>query len=132
MRNLPTYKGFVNEQRLFEAKYEKINIFDVDDTLVVTDSKIKVTDNKTGKVYELTPKEFNEYETKKHHELDFSDFSDLNILKAGKIIDWVFDILKATMKKGKRELFLRLIPKSNLGKRKPVFRSLRGKLKRGE
>ena len=67
MRNLPTYKNFVNEQKLFESKYDKINIFDVDDTLVVTDSKIKVTDNKNGKVYELTPKEFNEYESKKHH-----------------------------------------------------------------
>lgn len=102
MRNLPTYKNFINEQRLFEARYDKINIFDVDDTLVVTDSKIKVTDNKSGKVYELTPKEFNEYQSKPHHELDFSDFSNLDILKAGKIVDWVFDILKSTMEKGKR------------------------------
>ena len=102
MRQLPTYQKFVNEGKLFEAKYQKINIFDVDDTLVVTDSKIKVTDNKTGKVYELTPKEFNDYEAKAHHDLDFTDFSDPNILKAGKIIDWVFNILKATMKKGKR------------------------------
>ena len=102
MRQLPSYQNFVNEARLNEAKYQKINIFDVDDTLVVTDSKIKVTDNKTGKVYELTPKEFNEYEAKAHHDLDFSDFGDPDILKAGKIIDWVFNILKATMKKGKR------------------------------
>ena len=102
MRQLPTYREFVNESRLFEAKYDKINIFDVDDTLVVTNSKIKVTDNKTGKIYELTPKEFNEYEAKAHHDLDFTDFGDPDILKAGKIIDWVFNILKATMKKGKR------------------------------
>jgi hypothetical protein len=102
MRQLPSYQNFVNEARLYESKYQKINIFDVDDTLVVTDSKIKVTDNKTGKVFELTPKEFNEYRAKPHHDLDFSDFSDPDILKAGKIIDWVFEILKGTMKKGKR------------------------------
>ena len=83
-------------------KRNAITIFDVDDTLVVTKSKIKVTDHKTGKAYELSPKEFNEYENSPNHELDFSDFQNAKILKAGKIIDWVFNILKATMKKGKR------------------------------
>ena len=98
MKQIPSYQEFLNEG----IKYQNINIFDVDDTLVVTDSKIKVTDNKTKEEYELTPKEFNEYQKKPHHELDFSDFEDMKILKAGKIIDWVFDILKGTMKKGKR------------------------------
>lgn len=91
------FNDFVNE-----AKYKKINIFDVDDTLVVTSAKIRVTDHKTGKVYELTPKEFNEYQEKPHHELDYGEFDDPKILKAGKIINWVFDILKKTMAKGKR------------------------------
>ncbi len=91
------FNEFVNE-----AKYQKINIFDVDDTLVVTKAKIKITDHENGETYEITPKEFNEYEKNPNHELDFSDFSNLRILKAGKIIDWVFDILKGTMKKGKR------------------------------
>ena len=86
MRQLPTYQEFVNEA----AKYSSINIFDVDDTLVVTDSKIRVTDHETKQTYELTPKEFNEYEAQPHHELDFTDFQNPDILKAGKIIDWVF------------------------------------------
>lgn len=98
MRQLPTYQEFVNEA----VKYSSINIFDVDDTLVVTDSKIRVTDHETKQTYELTPKEFNEYEAQPHHELDFTDFQNPDILKAGKIIDWVFNILKKTMKKGKR------------------------------
>ena len=98
MKQLPSYLEFLNEG----VKYHNINIFDVDDTLTVTDAKIKVTDNKNGTEYELTPKEFNEYQSKPHHELDFSDFANPDILKAGKIIDWVFDILKGTMKKGKR------------------------------
>jgi hypothetical protein len=96
MKNVNTYREFLNE-----AKYTNINLFDVDDTLVVTKSKIKVTDEK-GKTYELTPKEFNEYENSPDHKLDFSDFRNAEILKAGKIIDWVFNILKATMRKGKR------------------------------
>ena len=102
MRKLPTFNQFVNEGKIFEAKYQKINICDVDDTLVVSDAKIKVTDAKTRKSFELTPKEFNEYKQKPTHQLDYSDFSNPDILKAGRIIDWVFDILKGTMKKGKR------------------------------
>ena len=78
-----------------------INIFDVDDTLVVTRSKIRVFDHKSRKVIELTPQEFNTYEANPDHFLDFSDFRDAEILKAGKIIDWVFDILRRTIKRGK-------------------------------
>ena len=77
-----------------------INIFDVDDTLVVTRSKIRVLDHKTRKVIELTPKEFNHYKEDPNHYLDFSDFRDAEILKAGKIIEWVFDILRRSIKNG--------------------------------
>jgi len=83
------------------GKQHKMNIFDVDDTLVVTDSRIRVTDNKTGEILELTPQDFNEYERRSSHKLDFSDFQNPEILKAGKIIDWVFDILKSTLKREK-------------------------------
>lgn len=88
---------------LFE-KYKKwgknITIFDVDDTLIVTKSKIKVFNPKTGYEIDLTPQEFNTFKTKPHDKFDFNDFRDLEILKAGKIIDWVFDILKRTISKG--------------------------------
>ncbi len=78
----------------------KINIFDVDDTLVVTSSKIKVFDGKTKKWFELTPQEFNHYKAEPHHKVDYSDFRDLEILKAGKTIEWVFDILRRSVRKG--------------------------------
>mgnify|MGYP003114799143 FL=1 len=78
----------------------KIKIFDVDDTLVVTKSKIKVYDTKTRKWFSLTPQDFNHYKTEPHHKLDYSDFRDLEILKAGKTIDWVFEILRRAVKKG--------------------------------
>jgi len=88
--------NFLNNKHRHE-----INIFDLDDTLVVTPAKIIVKDQKKGEIYKLTPSEFNSYEQEDHHELDFSEFHSLEILKAGKLIDWVLDILKSTMKKGK-------------------------------
>ena len=49
--------------RLFESNRRKsITIFDVDDTLVVTRSKIKVHNPKTGFSAELTPQEFNTFQ----------------------------------------------------------------------
>ena len=81
--------------RLFEAnKRNAITIFDVDDTLVVTRSKIKVHNPKTGFFKELTPQEFNTFKKRPNDKIDFSDFRDLDILKAGKIIEWVFSIFK--------------------------------------
>lgn len=94
------YSDFFDPNR--KGKFESITIFDVDDTLVVTKSKIKVTDTNTGKTFELTPAEFNEFEKHAHHDMDFSDFKNLDILKAGKIVDKIFNILKETMDKGRR------------------------------
>ena len=50
-----------------------LSIFDFDDTLVKTNSKIYVTRN--GKQTALTPGEFAVYEPKKDDEFDYSDFS---------------------------------------------------------
>ena len=86
--------------KLFESfSGTKITIFDLDDTLVITDAVIKVTDNKTGNTFSLTPEEFNKYKQEPHHEIDYSDFDDEDILKAGRIIQWVLDILIETYKK---------------------------------
>jgi|TARA_R110000787_G_scaffold74993_3_gene166376 hypothetical protein len=82
-------------------KRNSITIFDVDDTLVITKSKIKVHNPKTGFKIELTPQQFNTFKTRPNDKLDFSDFQSLDILKAGKIIEWVFSILKRTILKGK-------------------------------
>ena len=86
---------------LAKATRHQMNVFDVDDTLVVTDSKIRVTDHKTGEVVVLTPQEFNEYEAQPHHTQDYSDFQCIEILKAGRIIHWVLDILKNTLEESK-------------------------------
>ena len=79
---------------------DKILIFDLDDTIVVTSSKIEVYDIKTGDVYELTPEEFNEYEKSPNHILKFDQFKSLEIMRAGKMIEKYFNILKSNYKKG--------------------------------
>jgi len=90
---LLTYSQFITEK----WSGDSITIFDIDDTLVVTNSKIKVHDHSNNKYYELTPKEFNEYQKDPNHVLDFSDFQNPDILKAGRIIDWVMNVLQKTM-----------------------------------
>jgi hypothetical protein len=87
------YEGYMNNI--------DITIFDVDDTLVVTKSKIKVHNPKTGFSTELTPQEFNTFQQRPNDKMDFSDFQNPNILKGGMIIEWVFNILKRTIAKGK-------------------------------
>ena len=75
-------------------KGPNIAIFDLDDTLVVTNARIEVTDSWTGEKFYLTPKEFNEYEQKAHHNVDYSQFEDPDFLRAGTLVDWTIDIMK--------------------------------------
>lgn len=92
MSKLKTYTQFVNEKvRPFSAT--SISIFDLDDTIVITDAKIKVCNIVTGDCHELTPEEFNEYEKHPDHQLDFDDFKSLEIMKAGKLIHYYLKIL---------------------------------------
>jgi len=59
----------------------KLVIFDLDDTLVKTDAKIKILDRKTREVIkELTPEQFNSFIRKKHHVMDYDDFDSPELL----------------------------------------------------
>ena len=58
MKHIQEYNQFVNEKKPYHAS--KIVVFDLDDTLVITDAKIKVCDKNTGECFSLTPEEFNE------------------------------------------------------------------------
>jgi hypothetical protein len=78
----------------------KILIFDLDDTLVITDAKIRVCDARTGECHELTPEEFNGYQKNKNHILNFDDFKSLEIMKAGRMIQTQLDILEKNYKRG--------------------------------
>jgi hypothetical protein len=78
----------------------KILIFDIDDTILITSAKIKVTDPKSNKTYELTPEEFNSYEKNQRHIINFDQFKSIEIMKAGKIIDKYFNILTKNYNNG--------------------------------
>jgi len=78
---------------------KKIVVFDVDDSLVVTESKIYITNTLTGDKFGLTTSEFATYKHTPHDMFDFSDFRNVNLLKAGRLIEWVFNILKRSIEK---------------------------------
>jgi len=92
MKKLKTYTTFVNEKKRPFSE-TSISIFDLDDTIVITDAKIKVCNIVTGDCHELTPEEFNEYEKHPDHQLDFDDFKSLEIMKAGQLIHYYLKIL---------------------------------------
>lgn len=72
-----------------------IVMFDLDDTLVLSDAKIRVIDSKSGKeIKALTPAEFNTFEKKPRHVLSFEDFENPEILAQGKMIHSIFRQLK--------------------------------------
>ena len=50
------YEDFVDPTR--KDKYDAITIFDVDDTLVITKSMIRVVDSKTGEKFEACGRRF--------------------------------------------------------------------------
>lgn len=89
---LKTYQQFLLEKSKTYSE-TAITVFDLDDTLVITDAKIKVCNIVTGDCHELTPEEFNEYEKQPEHELDFDDFKSLEIMKAGDLIHYYLKIL---------------------------------------
>jgi hypothetical protein len=89
-------------RKLKEIKKNKLVIFDLDDTLIKTDAKIKIISKKTGKILkELTPAEFNFYSSKiSNHYLDFEDFECPEILKRARFIRKIFNKFKKYYSEG--------------------------------
>ena len=88
--------------KLKEIKKEKLVIFDLDDTLIKTDAKIKIIDSNTGEVIEeLTPAEFNFYSNKiSNHFLNFEDFECPEILRKARFINRIFNKFKKYYSQG--------------------------------
>lgn len=80
---------------ILESKISSLTIFDIDDTLFMTDTYVHVL--KGGKrVKSLTPAEFNVYKLRNGESLDFSDFRSAEIFqKTAKPIATVFKTAKA-------------------------------------
>ena len=94
---IKTFDQFLNEKKR-PFSQTNIVVFDLDDTLVITDAKIKVCNQATGECFALTPEEFNDYEKHPDHYLDFDDFKSLEIMKAGELIHYYLKILAEAYK----------------------------------
>lgn len=91
----------MNEAIIKGKKSDKLIIFDLDDTLIISAAKIKVLDPKTQKVLlELTPAEFNHYSHDPKHTLSFSDFEDAEVLRKSTFITHIMDVLLSNYKRG--------------------------------
>lgn len=90
-----TFKQFISE----DARAASLSIFDIDDTLFKTVTKVLV--KKNGKVvHELTPAEYNVYDLKSGEEFDFSQFRSAEIFnKTAKPVDTVFKTAKKMLSK---------------------------------
>lgn len=92
MYKIKKYSEFLLEKvRPFSGT--SITVFDLDDTILLSNAKIIVRNIITGDEHEITPEEFNEFEKKKYHDLDFSQFRDIEIMKAGELIHYYLKIL---------------------------------------
>ena len=76
--------------RTLFLKENKLRVFDLDDTLIKTDSYIYIK-HSNGKKSKLTPGQYAKYTPKSGDELDFSDFHAINNPKP---IKKYFDLLK--------------------------------------
>lgn len=80
----------------------KLRVFDFDDTLVKTNSKIRVT-SKFGDTFELTPGEYAVYEPIPGDQFDFTDFTKLI---NPKVIKWTANILRNLVSAGREVVIL--------------------------
>jgi hypothetical protein len=90
-----TFKEYIAE----DASVSSLSIFDIDDTLFKTDTKVLV--KKDGKtVRELTPAEYNVNKLESGEEYDFSQFRSSAIFnKTAKPVDTVFKTAKRMLAK---------------------------------
>lgn len=107
MKNMKLIKSYikliideaVSQRRPFERK---LRVFDFDDTLVKTGSKIHVI-TKEGEKFDLTPGEYAVYVAAPGDQFDYSDFEDLI---DPKLINWTVKILRAIINKGDEVVIL--------------------------
>ena len=91
----------MNEATIKGRQPERLVMFDLDDTLIISDAKIKVLDPKTQQVIkELTPAEFNFFKPSKKAVLSFEDFESADVLKKAEFIQHVYEKLKEYYRKG--------------------------------
>jgi hypothetical protein len=82
-------------------KEKKIAIFDLDDTLIFSEARIKIYDSSSNQVITaLTPSQFNYHVNNQDQYLCFSDFECEKILGNSRINSRYFDSLRGYIKRG--------------------------------
>jgi FMN phosphatase YigB (HAD superfamily) len=110
-----TSNNNIKEAVIKGTRSETLAVFDLDDTLIISDAKIKVLDPKTHEVIKtLTPAEFNFFKPRKKVNLSFSEFEDYDILKKSAFIQHVLDQLLAYYKSGMHVSIVTARSNSNL------------------
>lgn len=97
---------------------KKLRIFDLDDTLVKTNSKVHVL-KASGKIEHLTPAQYAVYKKEPGDQFDYSDFEDLIDPKA---IRWTTRILKNVIDKHGTDAAVILTARANIEPAQEFFR----------
>jgi hypothetical protein len=80
---------------------KKIAIFDLDDTLIFSDAKIKIYDSESNELIQtLSPSQFNYYVKTHNHYMCFADFECRKILGSSKVNVKRFQSLRSYIKRG--------------------------------
>jgi hypothetical protein len=101
-------------QRKTRITEEKLRVFDFDDTVTKSKSRVTIRNKKTGKSRKITPAQFAKYKPKSHEETDFSEFD--HVIKPKRVKE-IHSILKNLAKK--KRSFMILTARGNKAK-KPI------------
>jgi hypothetical protein len=91
----------LNEAVIKGSQPNRLIVFDLDDTLIISAAKIKVLNPKNQRVIlELTPAEFNHYSHDPKNTLSFAEFEDAEVLRKSTFITEIVDQLLNYYKSG--------------------------------
>ncbi len=82
-----------------------IHVFDLDDTLIVTEAKVRVLAANGEENHALTPAEFTTYGLKEGEAFDFRDFGNVGILAKGVLVGYTRTIIESILRHGTRSDF---------------------------
>lgn len=82
-----------------------IHVFDLDDTLIVTEAKVRVLGPDGAELRALTPSEFTTYALGEGEAFDFRDFGNVGILAKGVLVGYTRTIIETILKRGTRSDF---------------------------
>lgn len=88
-----------------DAPRKSIHLFDLDDTLIRTDARVRVLDPAGNALLSLSPAEFSAYRPQPGETFDFREFSDLGILSRGIVVRYTKTIIDTILRYGTRSEF---------------------------